>query len=150
MIESKKRSLVKGISWRIIGTADTIMLAFLITGEISNALKIGWLELFTKTILFFIHERIWLSFSSKNRHFSKIRSIKKAISWRLTGTIDTIILSFLVLTFSGDGDVKIPPIYTASAIGLSELFTKMILYYFHERVWLKVKWGLKEDMDYGI
>jgi len=150
MLETKNRSLVKGITWRIIGTADTIMLAYLITGDVSNALNIGVLELFTKTILFFIHERIWLSFTKKHNHSSKTRSIKKAISWRLTGTIDTIILSFLVLTFSGDGDIKIPPIYTASAIGLLELFTKMILYYFHERVWLKVKWGLKEDMDYGI
>ncbi len=150
MIESKKRSLLKGITWRAIGTADTIMLAVLITGDVSNALKIGWLELFTKTILFFIHERIWLSFSPQGRHFSKTRSIKKAISWRITGTIDTIVLCFLVLTFSGHGDIKIPPIYTASAIGLAELFTKMILYYLHERVWLKIKWGLKEDREYGI
>jgi uncharacterized membrane protein len=143
MIESKNRSLVKGITWRIIGTVDTIMLAFLITGDIRNALKIGWLELFTKTILFFLHERIWLTFTSKERHFSKTRSIKKAISWRITGTIDTIVLSFLVLTFSGQGDIKIPPIYTASTIGLAELFTKMILYYFHDRIWLRVKWGLR-------
>lgn len=39
------------------------MLAYLITGDVSNALNIGGLELFTKTILFFIHERIWLSFT---------------------------------------------------------------------------------------
>ena len=149
MIESKKRSFVKGVTWRVIGTADTIMLAYLITGDVSNALKIGWLELFTKTILFFIHERIWISFSSKDHHYSKSRSLKKAISWRLTGTIDTIILSFLVLTFSGHGDVKIPPIYTASAIGLSELFTKMILYYFHERVWLKTNFGVKNNREAG-
>jgi hypothetical protein len=141
MPETKQRSFLKGITWRIIGTADTIMLAFLITGNVTNALKIGWLELFTKTILFFIHERIWLKIKLKQSYDSRARSITKAFSWRITGTIDTIILSFLVLTFSGHGEVKIPPIYTASAIGLSELFTKMILYYFHERAWLGIQWG---------
>lgn len=141
MAESKKRSLVKGLSWRLIGTADTIMLAYLITGNIENALKIGWLELFTKTILFFIHERIWLKINTDRMQDSHARSITKALSWRITGTIDTIILSFLVITYAGHGDLKIPPIYTASAIGLAELFTKVILYYFHERAWLNVKWG---------
>ena len=131
MPEIKQRSFLKGITWRIIGTADTIMLAFLITGDVSNALKIGWLELFTKTILFFIHERVWLKIKLNQSYNSRARSIAKAFSWRITGTIDTIILSFLVLTFSGHGDIKVPPIYTASAIGLSEFFTKMILYYFH-------------------
>jgi uncharacterized membrane protein len=67
MPEIKQRSFLKGITWRIIGTADTIMLAFLITGDVTNALKIGWLELFTKTILFFIHERIWLKLNLINR-----------------------------------------------------------------------------------
>ena len=141
MPEIKQRSFLKGITWRIIGTADTIMLAYFITGDISNAIKIGWLELFTKTILFFIHERIWLKIKLNHSNDSRARSIIKAFSWRITGTIDTIILAFLVLTFSGHGEIKIPPIYTASAIGLSELFTKMILYYFHERVWLGVQWG---------
>lgn len=60
-----------------------------------------------------------------------IRSIVKTISWRATGTIDTIIVSFIVT-----GSVK-----AAFSVGFAELFTKMFLYYLHERAWSKLKFG---------
>lgn len=60
-----------------------------------------------------------------------IRSIAKAISWRVTGTIDTIILSWL---FTGS-------IGTALSIGFTEVATKMLLYYVHERVWNRIALG---------
>ncbi|MGC6479221.1 MAG: DUF2061 domain-containing protein [Flavobacteriaceae bacterium] len=53
------RSVVKAISWRLLGTLDTIMIALLITGEISQALSIGLIEWLTKIILYFFHERLW-------------------------------------------------------------------------------------------
>ncbi len=143
MSDTKTRSLIKGITWRLVGTADTIMLSYLITGDVRTALKIGVLEIFTKTILYFLHERAWLIISRRKKRESHLKSFSKAVSWRIIGTIDTIVLSFLVLTFSGSGEVEVPPIYKASAIGLAELFTKIILYYLHERVWLKVQWGRK-------
>lgn len=59
---------------------------------------------------------------------SKFRSLAKAISWRLTGTVDTFILSWVI-----SGEVKL-----ASAIALSEVFTKVGLYWVHERIWNKV------------
>ena len=60
---SYKRHIAKTISWRIIGTADTIILSGLITGSWSTGLTIGGVEVFTKMILYFIHERIWYKFS---------------------------------------------------------------------------------------
>ncbi len=57
--EKKFRSIVKSISWRIIGTVDTIMISWIITGTLSLALSIGLVELFTKMTLYFFHERIW-------------------------------------------------------------------------------------------
>ena len=70
------------------------------------------------------------------------RSILKAISWRITGSLDTIIVSFFVT-----GSVKI-----AFSIGVVEVFTKMLLYYLHERVWNKIQFGreIEKDMDYNI
>ncbi|RYD75121.1 MAG: DUF2061 domain-containing protein [Sphingobacteriales bacterium] len=59
MKESHIRSLVKGISWRATGTLDTIVIAFIITGQITMALSIGAVEVFTKIILFYLHERLW-------------------------------------------------------------------------------------------
>jgi uncharacterized membrane protein len=59
------------------------------------------------------------------------RSFAKALSWRVTGTIDTIIISLVVT-----GSIKL-----AAAIGLTEVITKSLLYYLHERAWLKIPYG---------
>ena len=59
---TKLRSILKAISWRIIGTLDTMALGWVITGNPIMGLKIGALELFTKFILYYFHERIWLRF----------------------------------------------------------------------------------------
>ena len=60
---SVKRHLLKTISWRIVGTADTIILGWIITGNITIGAKIGMLELVTKMVLYFVHERVWYSFA---------------------------------------------------------------------------------------
>ena len=57
--ENPLRSIVKSVSWRVIGTIDTILISWLITGEISTAFSIGSIELGTKMILYFFHERVW-------------------------------------------------------------------------------------------
>lgn len=61
------------------------------------------------------------------------RSVLKAISWRVTGTLDTMLISYLVT-----GNLAF-----AASIGFLEVFTKMGLYYAHERVWGKLKFGRK-------
>ena len=63
------------------------------------------------------------------------RHIAKTITWRIVGTIDTMILGWLV-----SGNWKI-----GAAIGSFEVITKMVLYFFHKRVWYKFKFGLKND-----
>ena len=60
MIASKTRTILKTISWRIVGTLDTMALGWIITGSPLVGLKIGGLELITKFVLYYIHERIWL------------------------------------------------------------------------------------------
>lgn len=57
--ESISRSALKAISWRLVGTLDTILIAYLITGTISHALSIGFIEWGTKIVLYFFHERLW-------------------------------------------------------------------------------------------
>ena len=64
-----------------------------------------------------------------------IRSIIKSFSWRFIGTLDTILISWFVT-----GKVEL-----ALSIGSIELFTKMTLYFFHERIWNKVKWGKQKE-----
>jgi uncharacterized membrane protein len=57
--ERPLRSIAKSISWRLIGTLDTILISWIITGKVKVALSIGMVELFTKMLLYFFHERIW-------------------------------------------------------------------------------------------
>jgi uncharacterized membrane protein len=60
-----------------------------------------------------------------------IRSLAKAISWRITGTVDTFLVSWFI---TGQPLV-------ASGIALTEILTKVFLFWFHERVWNKIGWG---------
>ena len=60
---SYKRHIAKTISWRIIGTLDTIILSGLITGSWTTGLTIGGVEVITKMILYYFHERAWYKFS---------------------------------------------------------------------------------------
>lgn len=57
------RSFIKSVSWRIIGTIDTILISYFVTGKINFALSIGMIELITKMGLYVVHERVWNRFS---------------------------------------------------------------------------------------
>lgn len=67
------------------------------------------------------------------------RSLVKAVSWRLTGSVDTLIISFLITR-------QLKWAFTISGV---ELFTKVGLYYVHERVWEKLKFGRVKGPEKG-
>lgn len=58
-VESRKRSLAKGITWRVVATTTTVVIAYLITGEVDAALQIGFFEVFAKIAIYYLHERAW-------------------------------------------------------------------------------------------
>jgi uncharacterized membrane protein len=58
-MESHLRSILKAITWRAGGTAVTVLTAWLITGQQSDALKIGLLDTVLKIAVFYVHERFW-------------------------------------------------------------------------------------------
>jgi uncharacterized membrane protein len=127
--KSYKRHIAKTVTWRIVGTLDTILISWMVSGNPFTGLKIGFSEVFTKMVLYFLHERLWFKIvipESQKRH------LLKTVSWRMVGTLDTILISWLI---SGN------PI-TGLKIGMVEVITKMILYYFHERIWYKINFGL--------
>lgn len=66
-----------------------------------------------------------------------IRSLAKAISWRVTGSLDTMLLSWFFTK----------SLTIAAAIGLTEVVTKMVLYYLHERVWNRISLGRAQGME---
>ena len=57
--EKPLRSIVKSISWRVVGTIDAVLISWVITGTLSLAFSMGAVELVTKMVLYFFHERIW-------------------------------------------------------------------------------------------
>ncbi|WP_240531864.1 DUF2061 domain-containing protein [Maribacter sp. 4G9] len=126
---SHKRHIAKTITWRLVGSLDTIILSWIITGNPTTGVKIGLSEVFTKMILYYLHERAWVKVKIPE---SRKRHLFKTVSWRLIGTVDTIIVSWII---SGDP-------MTGLQIGGFEIITKMILYYFHERAWYRINFGL--------
>ena len=130
------RSLLKGISWRFIATSDTILVVLLITcliGQCSleNALKIGASEFLIKLAIYYFHERLWLNILQKQAKTSA-EIIKKTISWRFIATTTTFIISGIVLNSFDE---------IAIYIALTELITKLLLYYIHEKIWLILPLG---------
>lgn len=71
------------------------------------------------------------SFEEDKNSEKPMRSFLKAISWRVVGTLDTLIVSYFLT-----GQIGL-----ATSIASVDFLTKLILYFFHERIWNKIKWG---------
>jgi uncharacterized membrane protein len=131
-VDSHVRAVAKGVTWRVIGTLDTFLWSWLITHEPVKAGAIASTEVLTKVALFYLHERLWRVLRiAPNSH---LRSLAKAVSWRVVGSADTFLLS---LIFTGSGKYAI-------SIATTEALTKIALYYAHERAWRRVRWGRLE------
>lgn len=139
MIITKKRSLIKSLTWRLLGSIDTFILSLIIINYSSEkysydlALYIASFEIITKTILYYFHERIWNIFKigRLKEKVKRGRSFFKAMTWRIIASLDTFFLSYII---TGRFD-------WATSIAIFEIITKAIIYYFHERAWNRVTWG---------
>lgn len=58
-MEKPYRSIIKTVSWRTVGTLDTMIVSYFITGNLVMAVSIGSIEVITKMILYYFHERAW-------------------------------------------------------------------------------------------
>ena len=148
------RSIAKAVSWRVVGTIDTLVLSFVILTylgplfgleEVSaadrarTAIYIALTEVGTKLTLYYLHERFW-----SRLHWDRIvdeeghhrdgtrRSVTKTATWRVLASLDTMVLG---LVFTGN-------LATAISIGGFEVITKLVLYFFHERGWARIRWGI--------
>ena len=138
------RSILKGISWRIVATVDTILVVLLITClfrecSIENAIKIGASEFLFKLLIFYLHERLWLYILGKQAITNK-EILYKTLSWRVIATFTTFVISGIILE-------KFDEI--ALYIALTELFTKFVLYYGHEKLWLQLPLGKIRRFFFG-
>ena len=60
--ESRLRSMLKAVSWRILATFTTVLIAYVMTGDVSVAMKIGVVEVVAKMLIYYFHERAWAQF----------------------------------------------------------------------------------------
>lgn len=150
---STKRAMAKAVSWRIVGTFDTLVLSWLVItyigplfghdGSHSEALQaatyIAITEVVTKIVLYFLHECGWAKtpwgVSSENgKHKeSRWRSVSKTATWRIIASLDTTMLAWV---FTGN-------LATAVSIGGLEVITKLTLYFCHERAWSHLPYGIE-------
>lgn len=130
MPEKRYRSFLKGISWRIVASLDTMAVSYFHTSDALSSLKITITEILTKIVLYYVHERIYFKTFGSKVHLRKVSFIK-GVTWRFVGSLDTFLISWIVM-----GDP-----FVGFKIASTEFITKILLYYIHERVWLKVKIG---------
>ena len=64
---ARNRHIAKTITWRVIGTLDTMALGWLVSGDPMIRIQVGGLELFTKMILYYFHERAWYTYRPNKR-----------------------------------------------------------------------------------
>ena len=150
--EKLSRSILKAVSWRVLGSIDTFVLSFLVlkfggnllpidiadtnTGLAATAATIAIVEVITKIIIYILHEQLWTRIGwgqqtndDGEARDQKRRSIAKTATWRITASIDTMLLAWF---FTGS------PV-AAVTIGSLEVLTKLVLYYLHERFWNKIR-----------
>jgi uncharacterized membrane protein len=73
---------------------------------------------------------------NRRSHEAHSRSLAKAVTWRFAATIDTFLISLIVT-----GKVVV-----AGTIAATEIGTKILIYYFHERVWAVIPWGRRQSV----
>ena len=79
---------------------------------------------------------------TKTQPDSHLRSLIKAVSWRCVGTMDTFLVSLMVLTVTGVAEGGIGQAARISGgIAAVEVVTKICLYYLHERAWERIALG---------
>ncbi len=138
MKESRLRSVLKGFSWRGVAMLDTFLVAIIVTWIIYGEPKIEksfWImivETPLKLVIYYVHERLWQRIWSDKDIFDK-DILKKTISWRVMATVITLLISGSILGKNAA--------LAATVIAVTELISKTILYYFHEKAWLKVNRG---------
>ena len=146
------RSAAKAVSWRMIGTLDTLVLSYILITflgplfgfelpaeeAVKTASYIALTEVVTKMVLYFVHERVWgrirwgFIIRGDRKRETNGRSGVKTATWRTIASFDTVALAWF---FTGS-------VATAMSIGGFEIITKLVLYFFHERAWSKIRWGI--------
>ncbi len=136
---TKHRSILKTISYRIIGFLDTYLIGIIVISYdsgyfVSNTpLYLATIVFFLKMVTYYFHERLWnlYKYGRLIQHVIRLRSFFKALTWRLAASTITFITAMFVTS----------NLNWAKSIVIIEIMSGILIYYIHERVWNKIQWG---------
>lgn len=136
--ESQLRSIIKVISWRVLITVSHIVNGLIATGSLILGIKIAGMALVINSVLFWAHERSWNFFQWNRKEDSRFtfregqpRSLGKVVSWRILITASNFVIPFVVTGSWGQA-----ALFTGMATVVN-----MILFWGHERIWNRIRWG---------
>ncbi|MEM0993772.1 MAG: DUF2061 domain-containing protein [Bacteroidota bacterium] len=147
--ESRLRSLLKGLSWRVVAMMDTFLVAIIITWVVLGTPHLeesGWIMLIEtplKLAIYYVHERAW-QLIWRDHQVSNREILMKTISWRIFATTMTFAIAYFIFngkSGSTGASTSGQMATVALAISITELVSKTVLYFFHEKIWLRVKLG---------
>jgi len=136
---TKNRSILKTISYRIVGFINTFLISFFVISygsenfDATSPFYVALIVFILKMITYYFHERIWnlYKYGRLNQKVIRLRSFFKALTWRLAASTITFI-SAMFITSNID--------WTKSIV-IYEIMNGILIYYIHERVWNKIQWG---------
>merc|ERR1712071_365131 len=140
--ETAVRSAIKAFVWRIIAGSVTFFTSLRFSGSMSYALKIVGSDFFSKALTMFIGERLMNNSQAGRKNGSDAvgRSLAKALLWRVFAIANTLTMSLVIAK-----DLSI-----ASKIAGSDAIFKTGLMFVYERVWAKIEWGKKYNIEFTI
>jgi len=138
---SYKRHVAKAITWRVLASATTFIIAWFFFREDPNAIEkatgIALAESVIKLLFYYFHERFWIKVNFKIKTPSFKRHLAKTITWRIIASLTTFILTLLIFKEEPNASEK------ATGVMIVETSLKMAFYYIHERAWHKTDFGIK-------
>ena len=140
MDKTRIRHIAKAVTWRVVASATTFLLAYFIFKDDPNASEkatlVAIIEGGLKLVFYYCHERFWFNFKAEA---SRKRHAIKSITWRAIATLTTLVITILVFGEDPNAAQK------AGAVALAEIFLKMLIYYLHEEAWYQVNFGLDRE-----
>jgi uncharacterized membrane protein len=134
MIKTNKRLVAKTVTFKILAMTTGFLTALFFTGSKETALLVTLANSLTTLIGFYIHEHVWskINWQSLEHNDSHKRTLIKTITYKIfIFTIGTLTKWAIIGNFT-----------TALSVGITKNLITSVIYYFHERVWNKIKWGL--------
>ena len=115
-----------------MGSLDTFIISMWLMNDTTISLNILIVENLTKSFFYYAHERLWFKSSITN---STIRHFIKPFTWRLIASLDTFVISSFLFN-----DISL-----GIKLSFFEIFTKIVLYYLHDKFWYLSKYRIIDD-----